>query len=155
VSAPRATRRRAQVNSRPEPHDSSSGEPIQLDLGAVKETSVKEYAIRFAFGAAISMVAGLVSLRFGALAGGLFLAFPAILPASLTLVEDKETTERASADIKGGIIGGIGLVAFALAGGLLVRRSPAAALAAATTAWLLVSVSLYFVLRRRWVFRDA
>jgi hypothetical protein len=150
-----ASRERVQANQRPRPHDSSSAAPAEFDLAALKETSAGEFAVRFGFGAGISVVAGLISIYFGPLAGGLFLAFPAILPASLTLVEDKETTERASADIKGGIIGGAGLLAFALAGGLLVRQSPVAALATATAAWAVLSAGLYLLLRRRWVFRDA
>ena len=38
-------------------------------------------------GGAMTVIAGLIAARFGAVIGGLFLAFPAILPATATLIE--------------------------------------------------------------------
>ena len=73
----------------------------------------RHHAVRFIFGAAISAVAGLVGMRFGLRGGGIFLAFPAILPASLTLIEKKEDTDRAVGDIKGAVLGSTGLLLFA------------------------------------------
>ena len=52
-----------------------------------------DYVVRFMFGAAISLLAGLIGMRFGPVVGGLCLGFPAILPASLTLIEKKEGKE--------------------------------------------------------------
>ena len=54
----------------------------RLSLEGLKDKSPKDYAIRFAFGASISLIAALVSLKFQLL-GGMFLAFPAILPPRL------------------------------------------------------------------------
>ena len=42
--------------------------------------------MRFLFGAGISLVAGLAGMAFGSKIGGVLLGFPAILPASLTLI---------------------------------------------------------------------
>ena len=41
----------------------------------------------------MTVVAGLIAARFGPVIGGLFLAFPAIFPASATLIE-KHVRER-------------------------------------------------------------
>jgi len=35
----------------------------------------------------MTVIAGLIAFRFGPVVGGLFLAFPAIFPASATLIE--------------------------------------------------------------------
>lgn len=122
--------------------------PVSVDLGKLRETKAADYAIRFGFGAAIAIIAGVVSLLFGPRAGGLFLAFPAILPATLTLLEKKEGKTKACADASGGVIGAVGLAAFAVVAALLLRRvTPALALGAALLAWTLVAVGLYFAFR--------
>lgn len=124
-----------------------SREPTQrlhADLGKLRGLKPPELGLRFAFGAAISVAAGLVALRFGQRFGGLFLAFPAILPASLTLIERKEGNAEASIDSVGAAFGGAALLPFALfALWLLPRWPPALALGAATAAWLAVSAGLY------------
>jgi hypothetical protein len=102
-----------------------------------------DYLVRFAFGAAISLTAALISLKFTVL-GGMFLAFPAILPASLTLVERDAGREEASIDAQGAIIGAVGLLAFALIAAFGINRIGAIpALLAAALAWLAVSLSIY------------
>ncbi len=55
---------------------------------ALKETKWHEYAIRFLFGGIVTVATGWVSKEFGPAVGGLFLAFPAIFPASVTLVAE-------------------------------------------------------------------
>ena len=123
-------------------------EPLAVDLGRLKQATARDYAIRFGFGAAISAIAALAGIRFKPLVGGLFLAFPAILPATLTLLEKKEGKIKACADASGGILGAFGLGAFAAVASVLLRVThPAIALAAALLAWALVAVGLYFALR--------
>jgi hypothetical protein len=112
------------------------------------QVNLREYAVRFAFGAAIAMLAGGVALRFGARAGGIFLAFPAILPASLTLIEEKEDTERAVADIKGAALGSVGLLVFALVVHFGTERLGVLALPAGAACWWLVALALYLLVRR-------
>jgi len=63
---------------------------VEIKLSALKETKPHQYLVRFLFGGAATVLAGLVARRFGPAAGGLFLAFPAIFPASVTLIESHE-----------------------------------------------------------------
>jgi hypothetical protein len=135
----------------PRPAASRPGEPLAgVDLSKLSKIQPKDLAVRFAFGAAISLVAGLISLAFGAPAGGMFLAFPAILPASLTLIEKKEGTEAAIHDLDGTIIGAAALGVFALVAGLGLRNASAAlALPAALATWLGVSLIAYVVVRKK------
>ena len=56
---------------------------IEIDSSALKQTQWHEYLLRFAMGGAITVIAGLIAKRFGPAVGGLFLAFPAIFPASV------------------------------------------------------------------------
>lgn len=122
--------------------------PVEVDLTKLKEAKPTDYAIRFAFGAAISVAAAVISLKFGPKVGGLFLAFPAILPATLTLLEKKEGKAQVLADASGGILGAVGLAAFALVAFLLLHAiGPVLALGAALLAWVAVAVGLYFVFK--------
>ncbi|HWO32650.1 MAG TPA: DUF3147 family protein, partial [Candidatus Acidoferrum sp.] len=59
---------------------------VTIDLSTPARTRWHEYAVRFLLGGAITVIAGLLAKRFGPMFGGLFLAFPAIFPASATLV---------------------------------------------------------------------
>ena len=122
-------------------------EPVGFDWSKLSKASPGEIAIRFVFGAGIALIAGLVAHVLGARAGGLFLAFPAVLPATLTLIEKKEGTTKAWADASGGALGAVGLAAFALVAFLLLRWNPVAALLLALLAWALVSAGLYFIFR--------
>ena len=73
---------------------------IKLDTSGLGLSRWYEYLIRFVFGGTITAVAGIVAERYGPEIGGLFLAFPAILPAAATLIEkhEKEKKERAGID---------------------------------------------------------
>jgi len=55
---------------------------IRIDLSGLRRTKWHDYAIRFLFGGLITGAAGLIAQRWGPGIGGLFLAFPAIFPAS-------------------------------------------------------------------------
>ena len=55
--------------------------------------------MRVVFGGAISAVAAILAQRFGPAVGGLFLAFPALFPASATLMEKHERQKKAQAGI--------------------------------------------------------
>ena len=85
-----------------------------IDPGEVGTHRVRDYLIRFCFGAGISLVAGVIGMKFGPVLGGVWLGFPAILPASLTLIEKKEGKEAASVDSIGAILGAIAMIAFAI-----------------------------------------
>jgi len=123
---------------------------VELEPSHVKETKWWEYAVRFLFGGVITACTGLVSRRFGPGAGGLFLAFPAILPASLTLVKRHDGRRKAADDARGAAAGSVGLAAFgAVVAGLSTRWHPALVLACATALWLAVSVAVWALAEAR------
>ena len=70
---------------------------LRASLGKLRRVAAWEYALRFAAGGAITAITGLIAQRWGPAVGGLFLAFPAILPASLTLVKQHDGRRRALA----------------------------------------------------------
>ena len=117
---------------------------VKVEASALKETRWYEYLVRFGFGGGISVAAGVIGHHFGPLVGGLFLAFPAILPASLTLVDEHDGRAQAADDAAGAVCGGAGLVAFALVMWLAAGRMPAAlALGLASAAWIGVSLVVW------------
>jgi len=101
---------------------------IQIHSEVLDDTKWYEYAVRFLFGGLITALAGIIAKKFGPEIGGLFLAFPAIFPASATLIEKHEKQEKerlglkgakraadaVSVDAAGAAIGTIGLACFAL-----------------------------------------
>jgi hypothetical protein len=131
---------------------------VSLDFSAFGRTKWYEYAVRFLFGGAITVIAGLLAKHFGPAFGGLFLAFPAIFPASATLVEkhEKEKKKRAgishtnrglqaaAVDAAGAAMGSVGLVVFGFTiWKLLPLWHASAALLCATVGWLATSFALW------------
>ena len=123
-------------------------EPVAVQPRRLRDVKPSELLVRFAFGAAIALVAGLVGMRFGPRLGGLFLAFPAVLPASLTLLERKDGREKADVDALGAILGSIGMVGFAVAAFFALPRFGGVAALVAWGGWAVVAVGLFFVVRR-------
>lgn len=120
------------------------GERPALRLGKLREVKLRHLAIRFMFGALTSIAAGAVTLALGARVGGTLLAFPAILAASLTLIEEQEDGVEAREDARGAVVGGLALVAFAAVVAIGVESmSPALALLLATAAWFAVALLGY------------
>jgi Protein of unknown function (DUF3147) len=109
---------------------------FRISLSPIFKTKWYEYAIRFCLGGLITVAAGLITEKWGPQVGGLFLAFPAILPASVTLIEKHEKRAKqqkgltgaaraksaAAVDAAGASIGSIGLLVFALAGSVFSFR---------------------------------
>jgi hypothetical protein len=141
---------------------------VHIDVSALRKIQWYEYALRFLFGGAITVGAGLIAKRWGPELGGLFLAFPAIFPASVTLVEKKEIEKKAKAgidgtnrgrtlagiDAAGATLGSIGLVAFALTVWIFLGDYPAwLVLLGATFAWALVAGVLWYLRKTRFGFR--
>lgn len=137
---------------------------IQPRFAAIKGIRPHEWIIRFIFGGAICVLAGWIAKHYGPGIGGLFLAFPAIFPASATLIEAHERMHKARAgfdgshrgrivaatDAYGAILGCIGLAAFALLCWLLLPRlATAAVFTLATIAWFLVSAALWWLRKSR------
>jgi uncharacterized protein DUF3147 len=67
---------------------------IKVKIATLAEGHWYEYAIRFVLGGLMTVAAGLVAATWGPLIGRLFLAFPAIFPASATLVEKHEREKK-------------------------------------------------------------
>jgi uncharacterized protein DUF3147 len=137
--------------------------PVQVDFSSLKQNRWYQIVIRFVAGGLATVMAGLIAKKYGAGIGGLFLAFPAILPASATLIEkhEKERKQRVgmhgavrarqavAADAAGAALGSIGLLAFALLLSLLlVKYNPWLMIASATTLWLVVSLIAWQIRQR-------
>lgn len=123
---------------------SRTGAKPKLDPSGVGVHGVSDYAIRFLFGAGISLVAGVIGMKCGPKLGGVFLGFPAILPASLTLIAKKDGKEQAAIDSEGAILGAVAMVAYAAAAFLLFTKvGVAITLVACLVLWLVVAVALY------------
>ncbi len=127
---------------------SVTDEAIGFEPAKLRAVRVWELGVRFAFGFAVSVVAGLVSFGFGDRAGGVLLAFPAILPASLTLIGSKDGECAAEIDAAGATIGAAALAAFAAVSlALLGHTWAVVAEAGAAAAWLAAAVLGYVVVR--------
>jgi hypothetical protein len=115
-----------------------------VEVGKLRKLQARELLIRFAFGALISIIAGVVALAWNAKAGGMFLAFPAILPATLTLIEKKESKQEAAEDDEGALLGSVAMFSFAAASvWALDALATGTALLAASSAWTLTALALY------------
>jgi uncharacterized membrane protein (GlpM family) len=120
--------------------------PLKADPAKLKDASGRDLLIRFGFGAGTSVVAAIVGLLAGPTVGGVFLAFPAILLASLTLVADEEGRAKARDDARGAGAGALGLIAFAAIGAALFTVSPSpAAFVAASAAWAVVALGAFLI----------
>jgi hypothetical protein len=135
---------------------------ISVKPSALKESKPHEYLIRFVFGGLCTAAAGLIAKRFGPAVGGLFLAFPAIFPASASLIESHEMRRKkeagmdgtrrgrdgAAVDAAGASLGAIGLAGFAAVVWLMLNGSSAVLIiAAATAVWCVVSLTLWWARR--------
>jgi hypothetical protein len=136
---------------------------VHAKPSALRQTKWHEYAIRFLFGGSVTVMAGIIANKFGPAMGGLFLAFPAIFPASATLLEKHERRRKerhglsgmqrgrkaAAVDAAGAALGSIGLLAFAaIVWGLATRVSPVITLAGATLVWAAVSVLAWLIRKK-------
>jgi hypothetical protein len=110
----------------------------------VKKTKPWEYAVRFVFGGVVTAAVGLVAERFGPVVGGLFLAFPAILPASLTLVKRHDGRAKATDDARGARLGSVALAAFAVPVWLTAASwPPPIVLGVSTVIWIVAAFSFW------------
>jgi hypothetical protein len=136
--------------------------PVRFSPSSLKEGRWYEYLVRLALGCGATVFTGLVSSRYGAAVGGLFLALPAIFCASATLIEKHEIRRKreaglagerrgqlaAALDSAGATLGSLGMLAFAFVFWLTVEKSVPGAFAGASLAWLAVSVAAWYVRRK-------
>lgn len=122
---------------------------VELEPGAIRNISASSLAVRFGFGAGVSLLAGVVTMVAGPRVGGIFLAFPAILLAALTLVAKEEGRRQARDDARGATYGTVGMIAFAVVVAVGVGHMWLwLVLVAACAAWVVVGVGGYFLARR-------
>lgn len=127
-----------------------------------------EYVLRFVLGGLVTAGAGVIAKKLGPSCGGLFLAFPAILAASTTLVEKHERERKeqkglggkyrgihaAGADAAGAAMGSLGLMAFAvLVWKALPGHSSPVVITAATLLWAVVCTGVWFFWKRNFLRR--
>ncbi len=137
---------------------------IRMDFSSLKETKSHEYAVRFLFGGICTVLAGVIAKRYGPGLGGLFLAFPAIFPAGISLIEGHETKRKAqhsfkgekrgrlaaSIDAIGASLGCLGLMAFAVTLWIGLRQHHALYIVIiATAVWIGISTLLWALHRHR------
>lgn len=121
-------------------------ESIGISVSKLRDVRWQQMALRFCFGAITSVVAGGVSLLFDARAGGVFLAFPAILAATLTLIEKEEDSEEAREDARGALPGSLALAGFATIVALTIEHlPPALSLAIGAISWAVFAIGLYIL----------
>jgi hypothetical protein len=140
--------------------------PIAMNPSALAETRWYQYAVRFVFGGLITALAGIIAKKYGPGIGGLFLAFPAIFPASATLIEKHEREHKAEKGLRGEVrarkavsadAAGAGMASIALAGfallvwQLLPKLPSAAVITLATVTWLVISGLIWIAWKRNWV----
>ena len=108
---------------------------VKVTFSSLQDSRWHEYVVRFVLGGVATMATGLISSRFGASVGGLFLALPAIFCASATLIQKHEQRRKsksgldgkrrgqqaAALDAAGAALGSIGMAGFALAFWLLAE----------------------------------
>lgn len=133
---------------------------IKAQFARLKQTAWWEYLVRFAFGGIVTAITGLIAKEFGVIVGGLFLAFPGIFPASVTLVERHERNKKRKKGMRGerrgrtvsavvaagAVSGSIGLLAFAAIGWYgFTRFTEWQALIAALAGWLALALAAWFI----------
>jgi hypothetical protein len=140
---------------------------VRLSLSSLSDGRWYEYVVRFLLGGAATVITGLIGTRWGPGVGGLFLAFPAMLCASATLIESHERRRKTEAglqgkrrgedaaalDAAGAALGSIGLVAFAFTVLLVNAAAPSSSLALASVVWAATAGSCWWTykrLRRAW-----
>lgn len=140
---------------------------VRVETESLKHSHWYGHVLRFVLGGAVTVVAGLVAKWFGPAVGGILLAFPAIMPAALLLLERSQNEQvpppgcgargrRAVVlDAAGAAMGSMGLIAFAfVVWGGLVRWPTPVALIAGTVAWAAVAVVIWMartrIARRRY-----
>lgn len=134
----------------------------KVQRSALTDTSWREYALRFVLGGIATVCTGLIAGVYGPVTGGLFLAFPAICCASVTLVQKHEQKRKekagqegtrrgqkaAALEAAGVALGSFGLLAFgATVWNVLSSAGTGLAFTAASLAWFFVAVSLWWVRR--------
>jgi hypothetical protein len=121
-------------------------QPVRVKPRQVRQARPRDLLVRFLFGAVTSIVAAVVGIAFGPRAGGVMLAFPATLAASVTLIAEEQDVEEAREDARRAVDGAVALGCFAAVGALLFGRLPGGVvLAIAAATWGVVAIGVDLV----------
>ncbi len=139
---------------------------IRIKPSNLKKTRWYEYLIRFVFGGLVTAMTGIITNKYGPVIGGMFLAFPSIFPASVTLVQthkarqekqegkDKELQQRlgrqaAGVTSYGAALGSFGLLAFGIVlWAFSTILTPWMVLLLALILWFVVAVLAWWLYRK-------
>lgn len=117
-----------------------------FQLRKVRQVRPRDLGIRFIAGAITSVVSGVLTTTVSARVGGVFLAFPAILGASLTLIAEQEDSAEAREDARGAMIGGCAMALFAAVAALgFGDPAGGVVLVLATVAWFAGAIGGYLL----------
>lgn len=146
-------------------HNEGSLLKISFDASALRSIRWHQYLVRFVLGGLVTVITGVLAKAFGPVFGGLFLAFPAIFPASVTLIAKRERQKKArcgldgtvrgrraaALDAAGTVLGAVGLGCFA---GVVWKGLPAhheaLVFCSAGALWLIVSTCLWWWRKKHW-----
>lgn len=135
---------------------------VRVSFSSLGDSRWYEYVVRYLLGGAATVITGLLGQWGGPAIGGLFLAFPAMLCASATLVQtherrrkkeagltgDRRGADAAALDAAGAALGSVGLTAFAA---VILRTNalaPWSCLALASLAWAVVAGYSWWIYKR-------
>jgi len=120
------------------------------NLDGLMKAAWWEHGVRFLFGGAVTVATGAITSHYGPSVGGLFLAFPAILPASITLLKRHDGRSEAAQATAGARLGATALIAFAAVVAYLASRASAAlTLTVASATWLSAALVLWWLIYGR------
>ena len=118
----------------------------KLRLSRLKEIRLRDYLIRFLFGGIVSIAAALIGQMTTTRVGGIFTAFPAILLASLTLINQKDGKQASAMDAQGAVLGAVSLVVAAILLSITLGiMAGVFSLLLSLGVWLVCSIGLYFL----------
>jgi uncharacterized membrane protein (GlpM family) len=119
---------------------------ITIEPAKARTISWKAYLIRALFGGLATLMAALIGQAYGPVVGGLFLAFPSIAVASLTLIESDKGKNAAGADAAGTSVGSLGLLGFGLVVWMLARQESGwLVLVIASVVWFVLASGLWLL----------
>jgi hypothetical protein len=137
---------------------------IRLSFASLSDGRWYEDLTRFFLGGLATVMTGAIAAIWGPATGGLFLAFPTMLCASVTLIETHERRRKsecglkgrnrardaAALDAAGAALGSFGLGGFALTMSILALAGIWTGLGLALMVWAVISTCLWWTHKRVW-----
>lgn len=135
---------------------------VKASFAALREGRWYEHVTRFALGGGATVMTGLIAKYAGPEIGGLFLAFPAMLCASATLIDAHERRRKreaglngvrrgrnaAALDSAGAAVGSLALAAFAVTVYSTSSRDPWISLGLAALTWCVTAILCWSLYKR-------